>query len=143
MAFSVELTDPHRSSAPVIGWGVDLGIKSLAVLSTGRVVPNPRRLDDALRALRRIQRQASRRRGPDRRTRTVASNRWRQTTARLSALHTRVGAARRDGLHQLTTGWGWRSCVASSTTRPARLVRAWWSRIGGFPPVRPARRVVR
>ena len=66
-------------------------------------MPNPRHLDGALRALRRTQRQAARRRGPDRRTRAAASNRWRKTTARVSALHTRVGNARRDGLHKLST----------------------------------------
>ncbi|MGH3767492.1 MAG: IS607 family element RNA-guided endonuclease TnpB [Pseudonocardiaceae bacterium] len=104
VAFSVELLDPPppvRADARVVG--VDLGITSLAVLSTGEVVPNPRHLDGALRALRCTQRQAARRRGPDRRTRTVASNRWRKTTARVAALHTRVANARRDGLHKLST----------------------------------------
>ncbi|MGH3829018.1 MAG: IS607 family element RNA-guided endonuclease TnpB [Pseudonocardiaceae bacterium] len=104
VAFSVELPDHEpapRNGDDVVG--VDLGIKSLAVLSTGEVVPNPRHLDVALATLRRVQRQASRRRGPDRRTRTVPSNRWRKTTARIRALHTRVGNARRDGLHKLTT----------------------------------------
>jgi putative transposase len=104
VAFSVELPDHEpvsRTGRRVVG--ADLGIKSLAVLSTGQVVPNPRHLDGALRALRRTQRQASRRRGPDRRTRTVPSNRWRKTKARISALHTRVSNARRDGLHKLST----------------------------------------
>ncbi len=104
VAFSVELPDPDppaREGGQVVG--VDLGITSLAVLSTGQVVPNPRHLDGALRALRRVQRQASRRRGPDRRTRTEPSNRWRKTKARIAALHTRVANARRDGLHKLST----------------------------------------
>jgi len=104
VAFSVELPDHEPASRPdgrVVG--VDLGIKSLAVLSTGEVVPNPRHFDGALRALRRAGRQASRRRGPDRRTRTVPSNRWHKTKARVSALHTRVANARRDGLHKLST----------------------------------------
>ena len=104
VAFSVELPDPTpptREGGGVVG--VDLGITSLAVLSAGQVVPNPRHLDAALTALRRTHRQAARRRGPDRRTRIVASNRWRKTKARVSALHTRVGNARRDGLHKLTT----------------------------------------
>ena len=103
VAFSVELPDPAppaRTGGRVVG--VDLGITSLAVLSTGQVVPNPRHLDRALRALRRTQRQAARRRGPDRRTRTVGSSRWRKTKARVAALHTRVGSARRDGLHKLS-----------------------------------------
>ena len=104
VAFSVELPDPapvERTGGRVVG--VDLGIKSLAVLSTGQVVPNPRHLDAALTALRRVQRQASRRRGPDRATRTVGSNRWAKTKARVAALHTRVANARRDGLHKLST----------------------------------------
>ena len=104
VAFSVELSDPDppaRAGGRVVG--VDLGITSLAVLSTGQVVPNPRHLDAALRALRRTQRQAARRRGPDRRTRTVPSNRWRKAKARVAALHTRVANARRDGLHKLST----------------------------------------
>ena len=104
VAFSVELPDPapvERTGGRVVE--VDLGITSLAVLSTGQVVPNPRHLDAALRALRRIQRQAARRRGPDRHTRTEPSNRWRKTKARVSALHTHGGNARRDGLHKLST----------------------------------------
>ena len=104
VAFSVELPDPtppERTGGLVVG--VDLGITSLAVLSTGEVVPNPRHRDAALTALRRVQRQASRRRGPDRATRTVGSNRWHKTKARVAALHTRVANARRDGLHKLST----------------------------------------
>lgn len=78
-------------------------MKSLAVLSTGEVVPNPRHLDNALSALRRAQRKVSRRRGPDRRTRATPSGRWLTATARVTALHTRVANQRRDGLHKLTT----------------------------------------
>ncbi|MGH3810862.1 MAG: IS607 family element RNA-guided endonuclease TnpB, partial [Pseudonocardiaceae bacterium] len=104
VAFSVELPDSaevQRTGGRVVG--VDLGIKSLAVLSTGETVPNPRHLDGALRALRRAQRTCSRRRGPDRRTSQVPSDRWRKAKARVTVLHTRVGNQRRDGLHKLTT----------------------------------------
>jgi putative transposase len=104
VSFSVQLPDPtqpERTGGRVVG--VDLGVKALAVLSTGEVVPNPRHLDRALTALRRAQRKCARRRGPDRRTRVEPSNRWRKATARLAALHTRVANQRRDGLHQLTT----------------------------------------
>jgi putative transposase len=88
--------------------GVDLGITSLAVLSTGETVPNPRHLEMAQRELRRLQRPAARRTGPDRRTRRQPSQRqpsqrWRRTQARIATLHTAVVNARRDGLHQLTT----------------------------------------
>ncbi|HKR49456.1 MAG TPA: transposase [Pseudonocardiaceae bacterium] len=112
VALSVELPGPvpaQRSSDRVIG--VDLGIKSLAVLFTGEVVPNPRHLDAALTALRRAQRRCSRRRGPDRRTRAAPSHRWRKAKARVTALHARVANQRRDGLHKLTAR------LVPSTTR--------------------------
>jgi putative transposase len=103
-SFSVEITknDPTttRSATAV---GVDLGVKSLAVLSTGEVVPNPKHLELAQRQLRRLQRQAARRIGPDRPTRRKPSNRWRRTQARIAKLHTRVVNARLDGLHKLST----------------------------------------
>ncbi len=104
VSLSVELPDPvpvERTGGRVVG--VDLGITSLAVLSTGEVVPNPRHLTGVLVALRRAQRMVSRRRGPDRRTRQEPSNRWRKAQARVSRLHTRVANQRRDGLHKLTT----------------------------------------
>ncbi len=104
VSFSVELPDPtppeHTGSRVV---GVDLGIKSLAVLSTGEVMPNPRHLDDAQRRLRRVQRQASRRRGPDRRTRVEPSQRWRKSRTHADRVHTRVANLRRDAIHKLTT----------------------------------------
>lgn len=104
VSFSVELPDPQpapRASVRVVG--VDLGIKSLAVLSTGEQVPNPRHLDRAQKALRRAQRQAARRRGPDRRTRQEPSRRWRKARAHADQIHTRVANLRRDTIHQFTT----------------------------------------
>ncbi|HEX4724824.1 MAG TPA: IS607 family element RNA-guided endonuclease TnpB [Pseudonocardiaceae bacterium] len=104
VSFSVEVR--CRDVAPVLSHtvvGVDLGITSLAVLSTGEVVPNPRHLDGVLRELRRLQRQAARRSGPDRRTGRAPSVRWRATRSRIAKLHTRVANARRNGLHQLTS----------------------------------------
>ena len=66
-------------------------------------MPNPRRLDQELRSLRRVQRTCARRRGPDRRTRTEPSNRWRKARARADAIHTRVANLRRNDTHQLTS----------------------------------------
>ncbi|MDX3660645.1 IS607 family element RNA-guided endonuclease TnpB [Streptomyces sp. ID05-26A] len=104
VAFSVEITrtDP-APTRPESTVGVDLGVTSLAVLSTGEVIANPRHLETVLRTLRRLQRQAARRTGPDRRTRRQPSARWRRTQARIAALHAGVANARRDGLHKLTT----------------------------------------
>jgi putative transposase len=104
VSLSVEMPDPTpppRPSGRVVG--VDLGIKSLAVLSTGEVVSNPRHLDTALTTLRRMQRTCARRRGPDKRTKTKPSNRWIKAKSRVAALHVRVANLRRDGLHKFTT----------------------------------------
>lgn len=106
VALSVELPDPtpaQRSRGRVVG--VDLGIKFLAVLSTGQVVPNPRHLDATLTALRRAQRKCSRRRGPDRRTRQTPSTRWRKAMARVAALH---------------TWWATSAATACTSSPPAR-----------------------
>jgi putative transposase len=109
VSFSVELPDVElpdrepepRTSSRVVG--VDLGICTLATLSTGRRVPNGRRLDAQLRWLRRAQRRVSRRRGPDRHTGTEPSNRWRKARAGADRIHTRVANLRREDTHQLTT----------------------------------------
>lgn len=104
VAFSVEVDQPapvERTGNRIVG--VDLGIKSLAVLSTGEVVPNSRRLTVAQKALRRAQRACARRRGPDRRTRQEPSQRWRKARARADKVHTRVANLRRNDTHQLTT----------------------------------------
>jgi putative transposase len=103
-SFSVEVERHDRAPArPDSVAGVDLGVKSLAVLSTGEVIANPRHLEVAQRELRRLQRQACRRVGPDKRTRQQPSQRWRKTQARVARLHTAVANARRDGLHKVTT----------------------------------------
>ncbi|WP_210435351.1 transposase [Saccharopolyspora sp. ASAGF58] len=49
MSFSVEVTrsDPAPTQPDAV-LGVDLGVKSLAVLSTGDVIPNPKHLEVAL-----------------------------------------------------------------------------------------------
>ncbi|GAB3831680.1 IS607 family element RNA-guided endonuclease TnpB [Dactylosporangium cerinum] len=99
---TVERTDrrPERPAATV---GVDVGIRHLAVLSTGEFVANPRHLDTAQTRLRALGRALSRKQGPDRRTGRVPSQRWRRASARLGRAHARVADLRRDGLHKLTT----------------------------------------
>ena len=104
VSFSVELPDidpAPRTRGRVVG--VDLGIKSLAVLSTGEVVANPRHLDGALAEIRRASRRMARRQGPDRSRRQDPSNRWCKAKDRVGRLHVKVAKRRRDGLHQLTT----------------------------------------
>lgn len=78
-------------------------MRSLAVLSTGEIIENPRHLEQAQKQLRRLGRQAARRTGPDRRTRQEPSNRWRRTQTRIARLHAYVANARADGLHKLSS----------------------------------------
>lgn len=88
VSFSVEVDRIDLAAQrPDSAVGVDLGIKSLAVLSTGEVIANPRHLEVAQRELRRLQRQASRRRGPEGPTKQKPSNRWYRTQARITELH--------------------------------------------------------
>ncbi|MBA8826505.1 IS605 OrfB family transposase [Saccharopolyspora lacisalsi] len=104
VSFSVEITKADPAPATRGGTvGVDLGVKSLAVLSTGEVIANPKHLEAAQRELRRLQRRAARQQGPDPRTGRKASNRWRKAQARIAQLHTAIANARTDGLHQLST----------------------------------------
>jgi putative transposase len=77
--------------------------QTLAVLSTGEEVPNPRHLSGALRKLRRLSRTMARRQGPARRAGREPSNRWRRASAAVAKAHGRVADQRRDGLHKLTT----------------------------------------
>jgi IS605 OrfB family transposase len=88
--------------------GVDLGIKTLAVVATseGEVseVANPRHLSRALRKVRRLSRTASRRQGPDRTAGRKPSNRWRRADAARSKALGKVADQRRDAVHKLTTG---------------------------------------
>jgi putative transposase len=75
--------------------GVDVGVRHLAVLSTGAVVPNPRALQRSLRKLRRLNRELHRRQ--------PRSRRRHQTRRRLARVHARAANLRRDALHKLTT----------------------------------------
>ncbi|WP_137725886.1 IS607 family element RNA-guided endonuclease TnpB [Prescottella subtropica] len=104
VSFTVELPDtlsPTRTGTRVAG--VDLGIKELAVLSTGEKIANPRHLDRAQRELRRAQRIMARRDGPDLRSGRTPSNRWRTAQARVTRIHARVAGRRLDAQHKLTT----------------------------------------
>jgi putative transposase len=75
--------------------GVDLGVLTLATLSSGEVVEGPRALRAHLRQLRRLSRHHARcQRG---------SRNRRKAAQRLARLHRRVASLRSDHLHHLTT----------------------------------------
>jgi putative transposase len=88
--------------------GVDVGIRHLAVLSTGEQIPNPRPLERAQRKRRRLQRQWNRQ---DRQRiaqriaagRTHPGRRQQQPRRRIATVKARAACVRRDGLHKLTS----------------------------------------
>lgn len=111
-AISVEVrrtSTAHRRPTAVVG--LDLGVRHIAVLShpvdgvtdEHGMIANPKHLDAVEAKLRRLQRRSARRRGPNKLTGQVPSKRWHRTRAQVARLHARVGDARRDSLHQLTT----------------------------------------
>lgn len=105
---------PARPASTV---GVDVGVRHLAVVSGGESpIVNPRALEQARRALRRLARKADRQRRannpgcyrPDGtaitgRRPARRSARQHATEARLGRAHARVANIRRDTLHKLTT----------------------------------------
>ncbi|WP_371572231.1 IS607 family element RNA-guided endonuclease TnpB [Streptomyces sp. NBC_01314] len=99
--------DLERVARPGAAVGIDLGVKTLAVMadSSGeiRTVPNPGHYDRARKQLRRASRVVSRRRGPDRRTGQKPSKRWEKANAVRNKMHHRVANLREDALHKLTT----------------------------------------
>ncbi|MEU2167062.1 IS607 family element RNA-guided endonuclease TnpB [Micromonospora chersina] len=104
VSFTCEVDRAQRRPAwPNSVVGLDVGVKHLAVLSTGEIVPNPRHLDTASRRMRRLARRMSRRVGPDRRTGQKASHRWERARRHVAQANARVANLRRDGLHKLTT----------------------------------------
>ncbi|MFI6495736.1 IS607 family element RNA-guided endonuclease TnpB, partial [Streptomyces sp. NPDC050564] len=99
--------DLARVARPDVAVGIDLGIKTLAVMadSTGEIreVPNPRHLDAALKELCRASRTVSRRRGPDRRTGQKPSRRWEKANVTRNKVQHRIANLREDALHKLTS----------------------------------------
>ena len=87
---------PVSVSAPKGGVvGVDLGVKNLATLSDGTVIPNPRALGARLKALRKAQQALSRK--------VMGSNRREKAQERVAKLHARVADVRADVLNKATT----------------------------------------
>jgi putative transposase len=81
------------NTGPVVG--VDLGIKTLATLSDGTAIPNPRPLKRHLKKLKRFQRAVSRK--------VKGSKNRRKSVQRLARLHRRIAHQRKNTLHQVTT----------------------------------------
>jgi putative transposase len=105
VAFTCELTRQLPiSNGQASTVGVDVGIRHLAVLSTGEQIPNPRPLERLQHKRRRLQRQWNRQ---DRERiasgRTHPGRRQQQTRRRIARVEARAACIRRDGLHKLTS----------------------------------------
>ena len=97
-----EGAEPLAATGPVIG--VDLGIKTLAVVSDGREIPNPKALRTRLKKLQRLSRWHSRKQ-------KGSANR-KKAQQKLARMHAKMAHIREDALHKATA-----SLVAK--TKPA------------------------
>ena len=95
VALMIETDDVQPVSQPEATVGVDLGVTTLATLSTGEAIEGPKAHRAALKRLRRLNKSLSRKRG--------GSHNFRKAKARLARLHARIANARRDASHKLTT----------------------------------------
>lgn len=108
-SFTCQVNRNDRPAAqPAAVVGVDVGVRSLAVLSTGQKIPNPKHAARYARRIARLQRQRARRDGPVRGR--APSRRWRRANYRFARAHRKVACARADGLAKLSSwlaaSWG-------------------------------------
>ena len=95
-ALTVERDDKPVTKPPKGGAvGIDLGIKTLATLSDGTVIENPRYLRKSERRLKRAQKALSRK--------VKGSKRCANARAKVARLHAHVANQRSDAMHKLTT----------------------------------------
>ena len=96
-ALTVEREEPAAAKETPRGGavGIDLGIKTLATLSDGTVIENPRYLRKAERKLKRAQKVLSRK--------TTGSKRRAKARAKVARLHAHVANQRGDAIHKATT----------------------------------------
>ena len=95
-SLTVEREDKPVTKPPQGGAvGIDLGIKTLATLSDGTVIENPRCLAASERRLKRAQKAVSRK--------TMGSNRRAKARAKVARIHAHVANQRLDAIHKATT----------------------------------------
>lgn len=96
LACEVELPAPApASTTEEKAVGIDVGLKSFAVLSDGTEIENPRFLRTALAKLKKAQRRLSRK--------TKRSNNWKKQVVKVVKLHVQVKNSRKDFAHKVST----------------------------------------
>ena len=88
-----EVETPRHPASNVVG--VDMGVANLATLSTGDTIAPANALEKRQQQLARAQRAMSRKQ--------KFSRNWTKAKARVQKIHARIGNARRDHLHKLTS----------------------------------------
>lgn len=93
----VEVNEDIPKSKPIDenkAVGIDLGIKTFAVLSNGEEIQNPKHLRSALKRLKKQQRRVSKK--------VKGSNNRKKAVKKLAILHEKVSNKRNDFLHKVT-----------------------------------------
>jgi putative transposase len=87
----------HSQNTPKLGdkVGVDLGVKTLAYLSTGIVF-------EGAKAYKRYEKRLSRLQWLNR-NKEIGSNNWKKAQLKIAKLHAKIANIRKDTLHKLTT----------------------------------------
>lgn len=96
-------TDVPTKDAPLTSQevGIDLGVETLATLSDGTKIRNPRHLKKYERKLAREQRRLSRRKGAHKGEKP--SGRYLKQRKKVARIHAKIADARADALHKVTT----------------------------------------
>jgi len=120
LSVQVDVGDDYRKERVSDGTvGVDLGIATLATLSTGEKIEGPKPLKRSLRKLQRCSKQHSRKK--------KGSNNREKSRRRLAKLHKRIRNIRKDALHRLTT----KLCRENQAASVCSIAKpAVWSWIG-------------
>jgi len=93
----VELNENNPIKKPINesqAIGIDLGIKTFAVLSNGIEIENPKHLRKAMNILKKTQRKISRK--------IIGSNNYEKSVKKLAILHEKIANKRLDFLHKIT-----------------------------------------
>lgn len=95
VSIQVEEEQEQATPATTTAIGVDLGIKTLATLSDGSTIANPRALKHAQKRLKRLERQKSRRK--------KGSQNRKKIVKKIAKQHARVANIRKDATHKFTS----------------------------------------
>lgn len=95
VSITVEMDKPKPIQFSQPSVGVDVGVKTLAMLSDGKQYENQVLLRSELNHLKRLNRRLSRRQ--------MGSHRWYKAKGQLSRFHQRIANRRADYLHKMTT----------------------------------------